>query len=149
MSLGLVILAGCGSGGARVDPRILDFATRYTAAWNSQDPARVASFFAEEGSLTINDGSPSVGRPAITKVAQGFMTAFPDMAVTMDKLSLERGHVIYHWTLTGTNTGPGGTGKPVHISGYEEWTMAIDGLIDQSKGHFDQAEYQKQVSGER
>jgi hypothetical protein len=44
-----------------------EFATRYTAAWCSQNPARVASFFAENGSLKINSGSPSVGRAAITQ----------------------------------------------------------------------------------
>ena len=121
------------------------FATRYTAAWCSQSAASVASFFAENGSLTINDGNPSVGRAAITAAAQGFMTAFPDMIVSMDDLSLERGHSIYRWTLTGTNTGPGGTGKAVRISGYEEWRIDADGLIAESKGHFDEAEYQRQL----
>ena len=114
------------------------FATKYTAAWCSQHAARVASFFAEKGSLTINGGTPSVGRPAITAAAQEFMTAFPDMVVTLD-------NVVFRWTLTGTNTGPGGTGKAVHISGFEEWTFGADGLIAASKGHFNQAEYLRQL----
>jgi uncharacterized protein (TIGR02246 family) len=122
------------------------FATNYTAAWCSQDAARVASFFAEKGSLTINEGTLSVGRPAITAAAQEFMTAFPDMVVTMDSVIREGGHVVYRWNLTGTNTGPGGTGKAVRISGYEEWTMADDGLIAESQGHFDEAEYQRQLN---
>jgi predicted ester cyclase len=121
------------------------FATNYTAAWCSQDAARVASFFAEHGSLKINEGPPAIGRTAITASAQGFMTAFPDMVVRMDELSLDRGHVIYHWTLTGTNTGPGGTGQTVRFSGYEEWTIGADGLIAESRGHFDEAEYQHQL----
>jgi hypothetical protein len=58
-----------------------DFATRYTAALCSQRAASVASFFEERGSLKINDGTPSVGRAAITHSAQGFMTAFPDIVV--------------------------------------------------------------------
>ena len=85
------------------------FARNYTAAWCSQNAARVASFFAENGSLTINGGTPSVGRAAITAAAQEFMTAFPDMVVTMDNVTGEGGHVVYRWTLTGTNTGPGET----------------------------------------
>ena len=48
---------------------------------------------------------------------------------------------------TGTNTGPGGTGRPVRISGYEEWTFGPDGLVARSLGHFDAAEYQRQVDG--
>jgi SnoaL-like domain len=65
---------------------LLDFARRYAEAWCSQDPASVAEHYAPDGSLTINGGSPSVGRGAITKAARSFMTAFPDMQVQMDDL---------------------------------------------------------------
>jgi uncharacterized protein (TIGR02246 family) len=125
--------------------RLREFATKYTAAWCSQNAAGVAAFFAKGGSLKINDGAPSVGRTAITAAAQGFMTAFPDMVVTMDGISLDGDHAVYRWTLTGTNTSPGGTGKAVRISGYEEWTIGADDLIAGSKGHFDEAEYQRQL----
>lgn len=124
---------------------LTDFAIRYTAAWCSRDAVRVASFFAEEGSLTINDGNPSIGRVAIANAAQEFMTAFPDMVVTMDDLEPDSGRIIYRWTLAGRNTGPGGTGRAVRISGHEEWRIGPDGLIAESKGHFDQAEYQRQL----
>ncbi len=126
--------------------RLREFATNYTAAWCSQDAASVASFFAENGSLKINDGNPSIGRTAIAAAAQGFMTAFPDMVVKMDELSLDGAQPIYRWTLTGTNTGPGGTRKAVRISGYEEWTIGANGLIANSRGHFDAAEYQRQLN---
>jgi hypothetical protein len=119
-----------------------DFASRYTAAWCSQDAASVASFFAPGGSLTINGGTPAVGRAAITEAAQGFMTAFPDLAVSMDAVG---GTIHYRWTLEGTNTGPGGTGNRVRISGYEEWRMGPDGLVAESLGHYDAAEYQRQI----
>ncbi len=122
-----------------------EFATNYTAAWCGQDAARVASFFAENGSLKINAGNPSIGRTAITTAAQAFMTDFPDMVVTMDELSLDGTHIVYRWTLTGTNSGPGGTGKAVRIGGYEEWTIGADNLIAESKGHFDEADYERQL----
>ena len=57
----------------------------------------------------------------------------------------EDGCAEYHWTLVGTNTGPGGTGNAVRISGFEEWTIGDDGLIAASLGHYDQAEYDRQV----
>ena len=130
-----------------MDPVTLnEFALRYTAAWCSQDAATVASFFAESGSLTINDGSASVGRTAIAASAQGFMTAFPDMVVRMDRLDADGHRTRYHWTLTGTNTGPAGTGNAIRISGWEEWRLGGDGLIAESRGHFDQAEYQRQLT---
>src|SRR5215207_6351787 len=121
-----------------------EFATRYTAAWCSQDAARVAAFFAEDGSLTINAGAPSIGRAAITAAAQGFMTAFPDMVVQMDRLDREGGQANYHWTLIGTNSGEGGTGNAVRISGFEQWTIRGD-LIGASVGQFDASEYQRQL----
>ncbi len=123
------------------------FATQYTAAWCSQDASSVASFFELNGSLTINNGEPSVGRDAIIEVAQGFMTAFPDLVVRMDGLSFEDGHVIYRWTLTGTNSGPGGTGNAVRISGYEKWTMGPDDLVAESSGNFNAEEYERQLVG--
>ena len=121
------------------------FAIAYTAAWCSQHASSVASFFEVNGSLTIN-GEPNIGREAITEAAQGFMTAFPDIIVQMDGLDCDGQHVIYHWTLTGTNSGPGGTGNTVHISGSEKWTIGPDGLIAESSGTFDAAEYERQLS---
>jgi hypothetical protein len=49
--------------------------------------------------------------------------------------------------LTGTNTGSGGTGKFVKISGFEEWRFGPNGLIAESLGHFDVAKYKRQLEG--
>jgi predicted ester cyclase len=125
--------------------QLLDLARRYTAAWCSQDPASVAAHYTPDGSLTINDDPPSVGRAAITEAAQEFMSAFPDMQVLMDDLVSTDSRTEYHWTLIGTNTGPGGTGNRVRFPGFEEWTIGDDGLIAESIGHFDGAEYERQL----
>lgn len=145
--LALLALTHCKPRDKDMDAAALqDFATRYTAAWCSQHPESVAAFFEETGSLTINDGRPSVGRAEITAAAAGFMTAFPDLVVRMDTLEGIFGvGAIYRWTLTGTSTGPGGSGRPVTISGYEEWTFGDKGLIATSHGHFDADEYARQV----
>ena len=121
------------------------FASNYAAAWSSQNPERVASFFSENGSLSINGGESSVGREAIAEDAHGFMTAFPDMVVTFDVLVHTDAGTEFHWTLSGTNTGPGGKGKCVKISGYEIWRIGPDGFIAESKGHFDGEEYARQL----
>ncbi len=123
-----------------------DFAARYTAAWCSQCAARVASFFEERGSLKINDSAAAIGRAAITNSAQSFMSAFPDLVVEMDRLVTKGATTEYHWTLTGTHAGPGGTGNFVRISGFEEWRFGPDGLIAESLGHFDSADYERQLN---
>ena len=125
--------------------KLRNFAARYTAEWCRQSPASVAAFFSSDGSLTVNGDPPAIGRDAITEVAQSFMTAFPDLSVVMDDLLLRGDEAEYHWTLTGTNAGPGGTGHKVRISGYEKWQMGRDGLIASSQGHFDAAEYRRQL----
>ena len=125
------------------DPEV--FARSYAQAWCSKRPIFVASFFDENGSLTVNDGEPAVGTEAITNVAKGFMDAFPDMLVTMDSLVTQPNKLKFYWTLTGTNNGPDGTGEKVRISGHEEWTLNKDRLIQKSEGHFDANEYQKQL----
>lgn len=124
--------------------QLRDFAQRYTTAWCSQNASSVAAFFSPNGSLSVNS-APAVGRRAITEVAQGFMTAFPDMILLMDDVRVQGDGAEYHWTFIGTNTGPGGTGHRVRFSGFEVWKFGVDGLIVESQGHFDSADYQRQL----
>ena len=125
---------------------LTEFATLYAAAWSGKDPVAFGAFYEEDGSLIVN-GTPSVGRPAVTATARSYMTAFPDMAVRMDSLSRDGQQTVFHWTWTGTNTGPGGTGHAVNLQGYERWTIGANGLIAKSDGHFDNVEYQRQLTG--
>lgn len=119
-----------------------DFGERYTAAWCSGDPAQVAQHYAPEGSLTINDGTPSVGSVEIAAAAEAFMDAFPDLKVIFDDLREGPNGLEYHWTLDGTHAE---TGNHVRVSGYELWDLG-DGVIRSSRGFYDQDEYDRQVS---
>jgi len=131
------------------ESRVRDFAMRYAAAWSSHDPGAVAEFFQPQGSLAINGAVPAVGRPAISDAARGFMTAFPDLRVIMDQLVFRGDRVEFHWTLEGHETGPGGAGNHVRISGFEQWTFGRDGFIAESQGHFDPLEFARQTGSGR
>lgn len=96
-----------------------DFASRYAAAWSGRDPINFAAFYAENGSLRINHGEPAEGRDAVAQMAQGFMTAFPDMVVRL-----------------------------VDLRGHERWTIDEDGLILESLGHLDDDEYRRQLNAD-
>jgi uncharacterized protein (TIGR02246 family) len=139
------VVACTPTGKSMNDSRLVDVATRYTAAWCSHDASRVATLYSETGSLAINDGAPAVGRQAVEAAAQSFMTAYPDLVVKFDRLEPRLNRVLYHWTFIGTNNGPGGTGNQVRISGYEDWKIGSDGLIADSKGHYDAQDWDHQV----
>jgi predicted ester cyclase len=126
------------------DPdQLRDFARRYTDAWCSQEATRVAAHYAADGRIAVNGAAPA----PILEVAESFMTAFPDMEISMDDvIEREDERIEYHWTLDGTTTGPGGTGNRVRMSGFETWTMGDDVLVASSVGTFDQAEYERQLA---
>src|SRR4051812_16790454 len=117
----------------KTDNELRQFAADYAAAWCSRDPEAVVAFYARDACISVNGGTPA----PIAQVARAFMHGFPDMLVTFDRLEPRPDGTAFHWTLTGTNTGPGGTGKKVQITGYELWNFNSDGLIAESSGHFD------------
>jgi hypothetical protein len=121
------------------------FAKSYAQVWCSQRPNFVSNFFAENGVLQINNDLPAEGTEAITNVAISFMETFPNMVVSMDSLTTNKDKTKFHWTLTGTNNGPDGTGNKVSINGFEEWTINEEGLIQESRGYFDNKEYERQL----
>jgi uncharacterized protein (TIGR02246 family) len=146
----LLLLSACQFEEEQSDMRSLtEFATRYAAAWSSQDPEAFSFFYSENGSLRVNDGEPSIGRDAIAETARSFMAAYPDMVVRLVELRQTNNHVEFHWHWTGINTGPGGTGNAVDLRGYEQWSLAEDGLILESLGHYDEAEYERQLNVDR
>jgi nuclear transport factor 2 (NTF2) superfamily protein len=119
--------------------QIEQLARSYTEAWCSRDPAQVAGRYVSGGTIAINGGDAT----GIADVAEAFIAAFPDIQVLMDDVVLrDDGSVEYRWTFTGTSAE---TGKSVRVPGYEEWTIAPDGLIAESRGHYDQAEYDRQL----
>ncbi len=124
--------------------------TAYAAAWSGGDPQRLAAHYAPDGRLQVNDGAPAVGRDAVAAKAGAFMEAFPDMVVRMESTTREGDRVVFRWHWTGTNTGPGGNGRSVDLRGREEWTLDEDGLIVESLGRYDEAEYARQMgAGDR
>jgi ketosteroid isomerase-like protein len=142
----LTIVVGCKTGKSEYD-KMIEFGQNYTSAWNSKQPKKMASFYAEDGILTVNEGKPAIGRKQLAETAQSYMEAFPDMELTMDSLTIKKGTYRYYWTFIGTNTGPGGTGNKVDFSGFEEWTMNDQGLVQKSIGTYDAEDYQRQLEG--
>jgi hypothetical protein len=94
--------------------------------------------------LLENAGYGGVGIRGAT--ARASLRLSSDLVVEFDRLEPKGARVLYHWTFTGTNTGPGGTGNQVRISGYEDWKIGSDGLIADSKGRYDAQDWDRQVN---
>jgi SnoaL-like protein len=120
--------------------KLTEFAARYAKAWCSHKAEAVIAFYTPNASISVNNGALA----PIGDVARGFMRDFPDMTVTFDKVEPRGDRTAFHWTLTGTYAG---TGNHVRMSGYELWKIDNAGLIAESSGHFDAAEYERQVRG--
>ncbi len=122
---------------------IRDMAERYAAAWSSRSSDAVASFYEENGRISINNGEPIVGRAAIAEMATGFYNEFPDLVVRLDEIRTAGHNAIFLWTLEGTHSE---TGNYVKVGGWEEWLLSDDVLVSESLGRFDAVEYDRQIA---
>ena len=131
---------------AQVDPaRIQKLAQRQTAAWDNHDANALADNYAEIGWIIINGGTPWAGRAGLATMASSYMEAFPDLGMTMIDIHIAGDRAVWSWNLTGTNSGPGGTGQAVNFCGYEVWRIDENCLIAESYGYYDSAAYLHQV----
>ena len=115
----------------------------YTEAWNSGRPEAVSAFFAPEGSIVINGGSPWLGRNAVAEMAAGFFADVPDLLLSCDGVRAAGDHVAFLWTFTGTHAG---SNNAMRVSGWEEWDLDAAGLIASSRGWFDAEDYDRQAA---
>ncbi len=125
---------------------IWDLVTRASTAWSSHDAEGMAACYEDTASLTINGGAPSTGRVELAATAASYMEAFPDLRVSVDQVLVAGDSAFWVWTLTGTNTGRGGTGNRVRVSGIEVWTIGSSGLVSNSVGYYDAATYERQLA---
>lgn len=121
---------------------ISDMAEGYAKAWSSRSPEAVASFYEENGRITINNGEPIVGRAAIADMAKGFYKEFPNLIVHLDEIRTAGNNAVFIWTLEGAHSE---TGKNVRVGGWEEWLLSDNVLVSESRGRFDAVEYDRQI----
>jgi uncharacterized protein (TIGR02246 family) len=124
---------------------VRSIADAYTAAWNSGSAEAVAGFYAEDGSIVINRGSPWEGRSGVAQMAAGFFADVPDLALVCDAVRVAGSHAAYLWTFTGTHES---SGNRLRVSGWEEWELDDDYKVKTSRGWFDAEDYGRQTSRE-
>ena len=85
---------------------------------------------------------PIRGLDALRSHFQFYRSAFPDIDMIIQETIMEGDKIVWHWTLTGTNTGPMGeapaTGKEVRLSGISIGRI-VDGKIAEMGDFYNQA----------
>jgi uncharacterized protein (TIGR02246 family) len=74
---------------------VAKMAADYAAAWNSKSSEAVASFYADDGEIIINNGDPWSGRSRVQDMAAGFYADVPDLTLTCDDVRCAGSHVIF------------------------------------------------------
>lgn len=115
----------------------------YAQAWSSGSAVEVASYFAPDAKMIINNGEPLNGRAAIVAMANQFYAEFPGMIVRCDGMRTAGSHAIFLWTLEGRHAK---TGNDIEVGGWEEWEFGDDMKIKSSLGWFDAVEYNRQIA---
>ena len=134
-----------GKGKAMIDTKsVAKMAANYAAAWNSKSAEAVASFYAEDGEIIINNGDPWRGRSRVQEMASGFYADVPDLTLNCDDVRCAGSHVIFVWTFTGHDAT---SGNSLNIRGWEEWELGDDLKVKASRGWFDAEDYRRQVEG--
>lgn len=127
------------------DATVRTIADAYTAAWNSGSADAVSMFYADDGTIVINRGSPWEGRNGVAQMAAGFFADVPDLALVCDGVRVAGNHVVYLWTFTGTDAS---SGRALRVSGWEEWDLNADQTVQSSLGWFDADDYASQTSSD-
>jgi len=85
---------------------------------------------------------PIRGLDALKSHFQFYRSAFPDIDMIIQETIMEGDKIVWHWTLTGTNTGPMGeaspTNKEVRLSGISVGRI-VDGKIAEVGDFYNQA----------
>lgn len=116
---------------------------RILAIWNQGNLALVDEVYTDE-SVRYDCGWPHPirGIDGLKNHFRFYRTAYPDIDMIIQETIMEGDKIVWHWTLTGTNTGPMGeappTNKEVRLSGISIGRI-VDGKIAEVGDFYNQA----------
>ncbi len=112
----------------------LELAAEWFDIWNEQDLDRYEDITAPETVHHWAFGNDTVGIDALRERVQSFITAFPDLYVTIDDRLADDDLVVLTWTINGTNDGEffgtAATGKEATWSGINIYRISCGRVIE-------------------
>ena len=104
-----------------------------TTVWNNKDLSGIEVFFSKEFSRRINNVEIATNKKELAAHIQVYFNGFPDLHLTVNKISSLQNQIFINWTIKGTNTGVFGelpvTGKKITVSGISRFDMNENGEI--------------------
>jgi steroid delta-isomerase-like uncharacterized protein len=129
---------------------MLERAEEALAAWNRGDAAGVVANMADD--VIWRDvalGMPMQGTAALERAVQGYMTAFPDLRVTVNSYTIDGPRLAQEWTSTGTHRGElmgvAPTGRWVQTYGAIVTTCDDDGQVIEGSVYWNPLEMLRQL----
>lgn len=116
---------------------------RILQIWNQGDLSLVDEVYTTQ-CVRYDAGWPNPirGLNALQSHFQFYRSAFPDINMIIEETIMEGDKIVWHWTLTGTNTGPMGeapaTNKEVRLSGISIGRI-VDGKVAEVGDFYNQA----------
>lgn len=114
----------------------------YVSAWNSHDPAAVATFFTP-AAIYDDRGAAEIahGREGIRTHVASVMAAFPDLGFEVVRAAHGGDFTVGEWTARMTHEGDlyglAATGRRVYSAGVDVATLTDDGLISHLVSYYD------------
>jgi ketosteroid isomerase-like protein len=115
-------------------------------AWNTKNYSTLDGALAANFTRVAPDQNAEGLEGAKAFMAQAH-AAYPDFAITSNERAYAPGVAFVEWTATGTDSGEGGSGKPIEVSGATMYRFA-DGMITHEIVYWDTATLMRQVGAE-
>ncbi len=120
---------------------IKSVADQIAKAWNTKDMDLIKANLVDNFVRNTNGINQGNSVKDYIAIMQGNFTAFPDLGIQVDELTIKGNNAFVKWTLTGTNTGEfngnAPTNNKVKIEGFSKWSFDTDGKATQEDAYLD------------
>jgi len=133
---------------------VRDVSDKVMNAFNVQDAAALAKNYTED-QVTICSGVPEPvrGRKAKEEFVGGFFRAFPDLSLDLTCVLESGNHVVCEGVMRGTHKGPlvspegeiPPTGKNIELKTVYILRISPEGLVEEDRTYFDNADFLSQL----
>ncbi len=119
------------------------------SCWNNQDTTFLTGISVENFVRHLNGIQIAVSKREMQAHMNVFFTAFPDLKITLDTLTINNNKAFLEWTSSGTNTGVygevGPTGKKVKMKGFSHLHFTDEGVLSREDVYYNELDLLQQL----